>query len=292
MSIALIHLGGNQDPLVVTESLSHDIVASTLGDGWLGEHQHRKVLGHAIAYVLRPRRGDNKPPALWITGQTLQITGRIANTTDDDALSGWKAGFLQSVLSSLRVAHYADGSSRQLRLNTVAGPLKDGDKNDIFYVGTKCAPLNGAFTTELEDSPNFEMPLRRSDAGPRLVATSGSDHFCSHLVLVRGKTIIDLSQLEWTIDWSGRVDWTQGDDPRGIVWTPTQAASFLTAEPRHQADLYADLDQNPKHTPFSLDLNEAEKYCEILDNGKWKRCSMRGDTSKGSNAAPRSWRKY
>lgn len=288
MPIALVNIGNGTAPLSLMFTLSWASSISEVGTSWTGDHIHKTTLDAELSYTLRPAM-KGRGESLWITGRTMEISGRIANQGGDGELKGWSAGFIQTIHRSQRNARYEDGFNRLMRLDTGAG-LKDGDDGTIFYPGTEEAfDDNEVLKIELEDSPNFETPLKYGSNGKRLLETSGSDEFCSHLVMVRNKTIVDLAKLRWVINWQGDVSWSS-NDYRGVVWKPRQPTSYLTAEISQNSTLYADLDKNPIHTPFSLDLNEAEDYCEIQDGGQWKRCNFRGDQDKGKNPSCRSWR--
>ena len=288
MPIVLIDTGDGTAPLSLMFTLSWTSRISELGGSWLGDHIHKTVLGEELSYTLRPPM-KGRGESLWITGRTMDISGRITNQGRGGELRGWSAGFIQTIHRCERNAHYEDGLNRSIRLNTSAC-LKDGDDGTIFYPDTEQAfDDHEMLEIDLEDSPNFETPMKYSSKGERLLETSGSDEFCSHLVMVRNKTIIDLAKVRWVISWQGDVSWTD-DDYRRVVWKPRQPENYLTVEVFQNLALYADLDKSQIHTPFSLDLNQAEDYCEIQDGGEWKRCNFKGDQHKGKNPPCRSWR--
>lgn len=282
MPIALINLGSPEPPLTIMYSLTSESSKSDRGLSWRGEHKHYDVPGQSVSYTIRPVRGE-KPASLWITGITFAATARIANQGNVGALAGWSAGFIQSIHHSERFAHYEGGLARMMRLDTSTRPLKDGQEDSIFYTDEK--PAGESCVVELNDSPNFETPLRYGPGDKPLERTSGRDEFSTHLVLVRGKSILDLAQVEWVVNWDGSYDGAAKDQP----WKPDGGRPFLTVSEKQNARLYADLDKTRAHTPFSLDLNEAECYCEILQSGSWTRCNMAGNTAKGQNLPHRSW---
>ncbi|MCD9033579.1 hypothetical protein LDO32_17845 [Luteimonas sp. Y-2-2-4F] len=272
-------------------ALSHDVFVqvdiSDHGDGWLGEHVHRKA--GDVAYVVRPKREGRKgtkPRALWMTGQRITIEARITNEGDQGALRAWKAGFLQSVRECTREAHYAGGATRILRLDTTAGPLKDGQEDSIFYLEPS-AFEGESLSIEMDDAPNFEAPLKHGTTGAKLVKTAGCDRFSTFPALVKGRTIVTLGRVDWEIAWDGDVRWPEGDRHEAVEWVP--AGRFLAHGTVSRNAAVFDLGAAPVHTPFSLDLNEAENYCEYLDGNAWKSSTLSGEPRKNAVAA-RPWK--
>lgn len=290
MPIETLHISDEIDI-----SLLHDIdctlTTSDLGDGWRGGHKHKKA-GEA-AYVIRPRReSDNKtkppkPPALWITGQCVYLKAHIEDRSETGNLVGWKAGFVQSIRESTRNAHYDNGEVRKIRLDTTAGSLKDGQEDSIFYTDEKMVSKK-SFNIRMDDAPNFEMPLEYGLTRAKLAATSGCDKFSSFPVLVKGRVIIALARVDWEVNWAGTVKWPSNGEHGGIEWQPNGTFLSYHYESRN-AQVFGDVSASGCRTPFSLDLNEAENYCEMLEDGEWKPCTMGGGKRKNT-AATRIWK--
>lgn len=234
------------------------------------------------------------PPArpaadtLWITGVKMFFEGRITALPPWKKFGDWKAGFIQSIYKSERHARYQDGSVRKFRMNTTWGPLKDGDADTPFYGNGTAARHGRTWTVTANDAPNFKVPMQFGPNQSRLTETYGNDCFCTFLVLARerDKSIIELSRVQWQISWEGRYDQLDKRNP----WLPTNRANFLQVSESHAPKLYATLNRQPGHVPFSLQMAEAENFCEILENGEWKPCNPGGDTTKPGIRSLRSWR--
>ena len=287
MPIETLHISDEIDI-----SLFHDIdctlETSDLGDAWHGEHKHKKA-GDA-AYVIRPQRESKKkvnPPALWITGQRICLKAHVEDKSETGRLVGWTAGFVQSIQESTRNAHYDNGEMRKIRLNTAAGPLKDGQEDSIFYTDGKMVSKK-SFNIRMDDAPNFEMPLAYGPTRAKLATTSGCDKFSSFPVLVKGRVIVALARVDWEVNWAGTVKWPSNGEHGGIEWQPN--GTFLSYRYASQnAQVFGDVGASDCRTPFSLDLNEAENYCEMLEDGEWKPSTMNGGQRKNTVAA-RIWK--
>lgn len=274
-----------QEELSLAHSIHWSVSTGDIHEQWMpaSGHKHFEVPGHKIAYSIRPPR-KGRGEALWLVGSALDITGRVESR---EPLPGWKVGITQSIIRCERNARYKDGAARLTRLNTRAGPLKDGDEGALFYPGAE-ETAERLTTTSLNDNPNWETPIEFQ--GQRLVRTFGSDQFRSFLILAReqDKSIVVLGGVQWTIDWSGLFDPANVRHP----WRPYDADRFLSVSPIKVSRVFANLRANQHEelaVPFSLNMCEAERFFEIQEGGQWKACNASGDTERGRKHKTRSW---
>jgi hypothetical protein len=226
---------------------------------------------------------------LWILGLKICFDGRITAYTRQD-LGDWQAGLIQSIYESERNSRYTDGSVRQFRMNTAFGPVKDGDAGSPFYGDGPHKLKHTGWVVKEDDAPNFKVPAQFGPNNSTLTETFGMDCFCTFLVLVRerDKSIIELSRIKWQINWDGVYDPGKADPGK---WSPKNGANFLEVEHSDNPKLYATLNRQPGHVPFSLNLAEQEEFCEILEGGKWKSCNEEGNTTMPGKISLTSWEK-
>lgn len=149
-----------------------------------------------------------RSPAYETTG-TVEASGG----TDADA-QDWEAGYIQTLLSTSRAAHYI-GSPKEKKRLIAFGPVRDAlvKTGEPWYDPTN---LNGPgrvpFTktgekadTKLWDRPGNPSPWDTPDGKGKLDHTDGKDKFATWMI-ARQKSapnaIVYLNWLTWEVDWS------------------------------------------------------------------------------------------
>ncbi len=188
--MATITFDGNKIFKLVYEFTSR-VMRSDYGEGRFSNGWQKTVPGTQIAYVIVPAftvkkksTAQVKPGQLVITGKEIVFEGRISGVPRLD-LPNWKAGVLQTIYKSERIAHYEGGFNRIVSLNTNNGPLADQEEGDAPFACDRKEPIRGTYIISTHDAPNFDMPLYAGLGNAKLQSTSGEDSFCTFLVLVR-----------------------------------------------------------------------------------------------------------
>jgi hypothetical protein len=102
------------------------------------------------------------------------------------------------------------------------------------------------------------------------------------------KTIIELARLEWHINWAG-VYKPNSWQP----WKPSDAGEFLRVRLFDcNRKVHPQLATNHKHVPFSLKMTQAERFCQIRENGTWTRCTMGGNVADPEPGNLDTWRTH
>lgn len=229
-------------------------------------------------YILQPAE-YNREDSLLITGKEITITARVTGLElSEEVAKQWQIGFTQTILRSNRTATYESGLTRNFRLDTSSGSLKDGDEDSLFYPSTE-EELKTGTSCILDDAPNFFVPLCYKDK--KLISTSGCDEFITYCVLVHEKTksIISLYSINWIVNWDGLFKWSSQDDAplMSHQWIRTPSSEAMEIKSiKHEINNYVDLRNLPQITPFSLKCDEAEKYFEIETDSGWKSCNSKG----------------
>lgn len=284
--LAMINVPGDAAPLTISYGMSYDIRASPLARGYPTADKF-KVPGHKITYAIRPKE-DWEPASLWITGQEIEFTAHVNNEGVTGQLDAWQAGFIQTIYTLERNGRYANGVERRLRLDNSFGALTDGTEPPFYAAPKAFGPGMDGVHLKASDAPNFRLPLKYGPQDALLSRTSGSEVFCTFLVLVRehDKSIIELARLDWDIDWGGVYQPTNWQR-----WCPDDASKFLRVRLfDDNPKLYPTLAENHQHVPFSLRMTEAEKFCQLWQDGEWMRCSMGGDVKEPEVPTLDTWR--
>jgi hypothetical protein len=281
-----INVPGDVAPLTISYQMTYERRVSDLSDRYPNIPKWQ-VPGHKIGYTIRPRE-EWEEESLWITGTEIEFTAHVHNVGVPGQLDGWQAGFIQTIYRLERNGHYQNGVVRRLRLNTTFGPLTDGQAPPFYSDPEKFGPLRDSVHFNATDAPNFKLPLEYGPQHSLLLGTSGVEVFRTFLVLARewDKSIVTLARLDWRIIWGGMYEHKNAEP-----WRPHKAGEFFRVllfdtNPK----LYARLARNHMNVPFSLKMTEAEKFCQIWQDGKWMRCSMGGDVKDPEVATLDTWR--
>jgi hypothetical protein len=280
--MATITFDGNKVFKLVYQFTSR-VVRSDYGEGRFSNGWQKTVPGTQIAYVIVPAftvkkklTAQVKPGQLVITGKEIVFEGRISGVPRLD-LPNWKAGVLQTIYKSERIARYEGGFNRIVRLNTNNGPLADQEEGDAPFACDRKEPIRGTYIISTHDAPNFDMPLYAGLGNAKLQSTSGEDSFCTFLVLVReqDKSIIELSRISWKISWEGNFNWRDHKDWREEnPWSPRDVnAFFQVQQPQATGNLYEKIKFTP-YLPFSLKTTPAAEFRDIFEGGKWTRTGV------------------
>jgi hypothetical protein len=249
-------------------------------------------LGGDVGYCVhmtreKPSKGRPSFQELWLLAPQLAFQGAVTVDGPPSDFALWRVGLIQTITHSERVGYYTGPLVRRQRLDTSFGPLKDGQKDSLFYVSADAfAPLSanqGMATVWETDAPNFALPTSYSGnpATPHnptgtaalgeLQRTGGEDFFESYLAAVceGTKSVVVLAKSSWRVSWQGTYDCER------TTWRPADEQLVTVHNESDFGHVYADLGHN-RHVvpPFSLFLAEAEEACQINAPGGWVACSL------------------
>jgi len=261
-------------------------------------------VGSDMAFVVyntdaKPKKNKKSFEALWLIGPEMWFKGQITATGDLTHIDDWRAGIIQTIVSSERIGRYSGLVTRHLRLDTSFGSLKDGQDRSLFYGSEKRFAISGTSAVadiREADAPNWlaptsytgdpgdPVPSKPAD-GPYLERTEGDDHFTSYLAVAHhaSRTILVLGKSSWQVSWDGWYDYP------AKVWHPTSGPLQTLHYETDFGYAYPRLNHNThSQPPFSLYLAEAEESCYISSPGGWRPATIGGDLSdrgQGRNLA-------
>jgi hypothetical protein len=236
-------------------------------------------------YEIRPKQ-PGFPGSLMLISKLVTFDATVYSGGPLEVRREWQVGLLQSIVESTRTASYDNGVTRRFRLDTSSGPLSDCFTEHAPFFGEDGPEslVQYPARVDAQDDPSFWMPLEfkgsHAEAQP-LVSTSGQDRFCTFLVIARerDKSVVVLTRLDWAVSWNGtfkKGEWGLPDE-----WAA--AGEMFTAAEVSRPEDFTNLRGQPRLTPFSLRMVNAEAFARIDGGAGWTPCDYRGNTA---NAAP------
>lgn len=265
-------------------TLQVQVDPSTMADGRVGSHRRAAADNYVVG--IDQRRVNKGKPAmdvLWLLSPEMDFTGSVIASGNLAEIDQWQIGFIQTITRSERIAHYQGGRTWHMKLDMAFGPLKDGQKDGLFYLTTDRFKVEGALAranVRDQDAPNQPFPTTYSGdpnnpvgAGAgALLRTDGGDTFTTWLAATHhvSRSVVLLASSAWTVSWAGTFD------ALTRIWTPGAAAMNAHAE-SDVAAVHADL-SNPGHppVPFSMFMAEAEDSKQIDGPGGFRDCDGHG----------------
>lgn len=158
----------------------------------------------------------NKGTWIRVASPAYNASGSVTidGVTDAEA-ANWQAGFMQTVYVSSRKGHYVDSAGKDYKTYEDycdPCPVRDGDAGVVPWYGAETisnfTTKGSAATPSMYDRPSTSFDYATADTKGTLKTTSGSDVFCSWL-MVRHKTSGEVKYLKyagWEVSYSGTVD--------------------------------------------------------------------------------------